>query len=129
MNAKLKALWLEALRSGEMKQTVETLKDGYGYCCLGVLCHVAWKNNMVPEPVEIDEDAKALVYRWKYEGGDDFGQEEDELPSGAFGLSDDILAGAVERNDGTGDFEAADQTFAQIADWIETAVPVDGEPT
>lgn len=31
------AKWLEALRSGEYKQARESLCDGKGYCCLGVL--------------------------------------------------------------------------------------------
>lgn len=56
MNAEVKALWLDALRSGEYQQTKgrlrrdnpidpEDLDDGYnaGYCCLGVLCDLAVK--------------------------------------------------------------------------------------
>lgn len=32
-------LWVNALRSGEYKQTTEQLNDGDGgFCCLGVLC-------------------------------------------------------------------------------------------
>ena len=40
MNKKVKAKWLEALRSGEYKQTTSTLMNPTtnGYCCLGVLC-------------------------------------------------------------------------------------------
>lgn len=38
MNPKVKQKWLEALRSGEYKQTKENLHDGNGFCCLGVLC-------------------------------------------------------------------------------------------
>lgn len=33
--------WVEALRSGEYTQTIGMLKDHHGYCCLGVLCHIA----------------------------------------------------------------------------------------
>ncbi len=32
--------WVDALRSGEFKQTVEVLNDKNGYCCLGVACSV-----------------------------------------------------------------------------------------
>jgi len=32
--------WVEALRSGEFKQTKKQLKHGKGYCCLGVLCRI-----------------------------------------------------------------------------------------
>lgn len=28
--------WVEALRSGEFKQTTQTLQDAGGYCCLGI---------------------------------------------------------------------------------------------
>lgn len=30
--------WVKALRSGEYKQTIGTLQDDKGYCCLGVAC-------------------------------------------------------------------------------------------
>ncbi len=36
----LKAKWLEALRSGKYKQGRDTLCDGTGYCCLGVLSDI-----------------------------------------------------------------------------------------
>jgi hypothetical protein len=32
--------WVEALRSGEYKQTTGALQDNSGYCCLGVACRV-----------------------------------------------------------------------------------------
>ena len=38
MNQEIKAKWLNALRSGEYKQTDDQLRDSQGYCCLGVLC-------------------------------------------------------------------------------------------
>lgn len=44
MNAKVQKLWAEALESGEFRQETEVLRadygEGYGYCCLGVLCEV-----------------------------------------------------------------------------------------
>ena len=40
MDAKLKAKWVKALRSGRYKQGEGYLKDGDTYCCLGVLCRV-----------------------------------------------------------------------------------------
>lgn len=30
--------WIAALRSGEYSQTIGTLKDSSGFCCLGVAC-------------------------------------------------------------------------------------------
>lgn len=45
MNLEVKAEWLEALRSGNYKQTTRKLKKDGGYCCLGVLCDVYTKKN------------------------------------------------------------------------------------
>jgi hypothetical protein len=49
------ATWLEALKSGEYKQTKGALhtKKGKkeGFCCLGVLCDLAVKAKVIPEPV------------------------------------------------------------------------------
>jgi hypothetical protein len=54
MKARIKKLWVKALRSGKYKQTQHTLRDGRknAYCCLGVLCEVhnqtvggRWKSN------------------------------------------------------------------------------------
>jgi len=38
MNPRIKQRWLDALRSGEYKQTTGNLRDINGFCCLGVLC-------------------------------------------------------------------------------------------
>jgi len=46
-NAEFKAKWLEALRSGEFKQTTGTLRAGDSYCCLGVACEVARREGLV----------------------------------------------------------------------------------
>ena len=55
MNPKVKKLWVDALRSGEYKQTQAHLKNKQGYCCLGVLCDIAVKNEVVKEST-IDDD-------------------------------------------------------------------------
>lgn len=42
MNPNIKALWVEALRSGKYTQGTGALKDEHGFfCCLGVLCDLA----------------------------------------------------------------------------------------
>lgn len=41
MDAKLKADWVAALRSGKFKQAHIVLRASGAYCCLGVLCRVA----------------------------------------------------------------------------------------
>lgn len=45
---KIKKLWLDALESGEYKQTTETLydPDTKGFCCLGVLQHKLLEGNV-----------------------------------------------------------------------------------
>lgn len=45
MKKSVKNLWVKALKSGKYKQTTGTLKDNYGFCCLGVLCDVYAKTN------------------------------------------------------------------------------------
>lgn len=61
-----RALWRDALRSGEYEQTTGQLTEGGAYCCLGVLCelycqHVenirhgdeyAGESHVLPEEVE-----------------------------------------------------------------------------
>lgn len=41
MDAKLKADWVKALRSGKYRQARMALRKEGGFCCLGVLCRVA----------------------------------------------------------------------------------------
>ncbi len=40
MKARIKKLWVDALRSGEFKQGEGCLKDDDKFCCLGVLCEL-----------------------------------------------------------------------------------------
>lgn len=55
MDAKIKARWIKALRSGKYKQGQGRLRqptpDGDEYCCLGVLCELAVKAKVIPPPV------------------------------------------------------------------------------
>jgi hypothetical protein len=37
-------LWIKALRSGKYKQTIGSLRNSKGFCCLGVLCDLASKD-------------------------------------------------------------------------------------
>lgn len=47
MNPEIKKLWLSALRSGEYSKTTRSLRDESGFCCLGVLCDLHFKENGV----------------------------------------------------------------------------------
>ena len=40
MKADIKTKWLAALRSGQYEQTEGVLRNGDGFCCLGVLCDI-----------------------------------------------------------------------------------------
>jgi len=40
MDHVIKQRWLEALRSGKYTQTVSSLRNEHGFCCLGVLCDI-----------------------------------------------------------------------------------------
>lgn len=57
MNAKVKRMWLKALRSGEYEQGEGALRRNGRYCCLGVLC---------------DLHAKTTKKKWKKETGDGY---------------------------------------------------------
>lgn len=52
--AKQMRKWLKALRSGKYKQTISSLQDRNGYCCLGVACEV-----FIPNP---RRDEKRYIY-------------------------------------------------------------------
>lgn len=49
MNSAVKEKWLEALRSGEYKQTKSRLKNENSYCCLGVLSDLFIKETKTGE--------------------------------------------------------------------------------
>lgn len=54
MNEEIKALWLAALRSGDYKQGKHVLRAGDKFCCLGVLCDLAFKAGRV-ETRQLDD--------------------------------------------------------------------------
>lgn len=74
MNPEIKKMWVEALRSGEYEQGFGQLRITYPdkvvHCCLGVLCDIARKMNIVdadflgfttilPDPVSIWADVES----------------------------------------------------------------------
>lgn len=68
MDPAIKALWVNALRSGEYQQGYGYLKTVYQgetrFCCLGVLCDLAIKAGV---DVEVEEDS-ADTYSYTYDG-------------------------------------------------------------
>jgi len=120
MTPELKALWLNALRSGEYSQTYGTLKGGAGYCCLGVLCHVANEAGALPSGTRVEEKDNQLLFI--VEDEDAVHEEEAELPDGSFGLPDRVIGKCIEWNDE----DRAD--FATIADRLETTLAEESAP-
>jgi hypothetical protein len=59
MNEEAKRLWVAALRSGKYDQTTGALRDGVGYCCLGVLCEVAIEAGVPVQVYHGEEDELA----------------------------------------------------------------------
>lgn len=99
MTPQLKAKWIEALRSGEYKQTTGILRyvdnGEESFCCMGVLCEVVG----VP---------RASV-GYSFDGGL---YEVAGLPASM--LPRERQAHLVTMND------HEEKTFSEIADWIET---------
>jgi hypothetical protein len=48
--SEIRAKWVAALKSGEYSQTRGMLRRRDGFCCLGVLCDLAVKEGIIPEP-------------------------------------------------------------------------------
>lgn len=103
MDPELKTQWITALRSGDYKQgrfalkNVDPGKDDV-YCCLGVLCAIAF--------VGVNPTA-AEQYGWcdKTLGASHITKELAQLNDGAFSAAERCYVDA--------------KTFAEIADYIE----------
>lgn len=46
MNQEIRDEWIGDLESGKYPQTVGSLKDDKGYCCLGVLCEIYIRHHL-----------------------------------------------------------------------------------
>lgn len=108
---------MEALRSGEYPQTQGRLRDGNGFCCLGVLVDLFLKEN---EKEWIEGEFGYMVV-----DVDIYGAEDETLPRGVMewaGLSnsnpDVILSEQTMRISDLNDME--ELNFTSIADIIES---------
>ena len=77
MNPDIKKKWVEALTSGEFKQTKKHLRDTKGHCCLGVLCEVYRKETGKGEWREAA--GGVIEFVWVDERGRQF-QDSEALP-------------------------------------------------
>lgn len=72
MNPEVKAQWIAALRSGEFHQgtgLLHKVMDGnHLFCCLGILCEVAEKNNVDVRVSSYQDDNDVITY----DGYEDF---------------------------------------------------------
>lgn len=117
MDAKLKARWVAALRSGEYRQGKNGLRSLENeFCCLGVL-------------IDIMDGRETWTYSEVVDG---YMTESDEETALCGPRLRDVGLGTAEQqtlinmNDGSycadgvgGDYTDNPQTFDQIADWIE----------
>lgn len=115
MNQRIKESWMEALRSGEYPQTQGRLRDGNGFCCLGVLVDLFLKEN----------EKEWIEDQFGYMVADIYGAEDETLPRGVMewaGLSnsnpDVILSEQTMRISDLNDIEKLN--FTSIADIIES---------
>lgn len=128
MKLSVKEQWLTALRSGNYAQGEAALNQGGKFCCLGVLCDIAVKNNVVPDDYvttehidKWDEDGNMIsVPRVSYFDADMFLPHRVAEWAG-LGIDPEVdvpNGGQLERvnlatlNDGG-------KTFAELADLIE----------
>ena len=101
--------WVEALRSGKIKQSQGHLAEGDGRCCLGVLCDLAIKAGVIPRYSPSSCFLPQEVTDWAGLNGRDGSYERN---GAQFTLAED--------NDGNKHAGIAGKTFAEIADIIES---------
>jgi len=107
MNPEVKKLWIEALRSGNYSQgkfSLRTKDDKY--CCLGVLCELAVKSEIIP-PATLAH--RENPYNYHYDGQNKNPSKKVREWSGL----DSRIGELIGMND------HCNKTFPEIADWIE----------
>jgi hypothetical protein len=116
MDPEIRARWTAALRSGEYEQGEGTLRANDKFCCLGVLCDLAAKADVISAPVEADGDAgDNPVGAWYYANRNDYLPEEVKAWAGLNSCN------PVVGDSPLGNLNDGGWTFARIADAIEGA--------
>lgn len=124
LKPEIKALWIEALRSGEYEQGQEYLNSEKGFCCLGVLCDIAIKEGVIPdwrekpEPQAYGQGHELIAVKWVLGSASLLPREVHDWA----GLKrDDEFSTLGYLGDGTSLASMNDNgsTFAEIADVIE----------
>ena len=97
--------WIAALRSGQYKQCRNRLKDGDGFCCLGVLCDIV-------DPTQWISDTNPNTVRAV---GDYYSIDRDKPPAyilNKYNLDSNLVQRLMELND------IERRTFNEIADYL-----------
>lgn len=128
MNPEIRAQWTAALRSGEYQQTTGALRNGEGFCCMGVLCDIAVKQEIIDEP---DKTGDGPVHVWySYDGAADVLPESVAVWAGLT-ASDNRNPSVAYRDDmqnprwarrgwvSLGELNDNGATFSQIADLVD----------
>jgi hypothetical protein len=76
MNKAVKTEWVAELRDETAQQTTGVLSNAEGDCCLGVLCKLAVKAGVIPEPEWVDDEDLGRVLEY----GDAEGKSIIDLP-------------------------------------------------
>ena len=106
--------WIEALRSGEYKQTSAALVDPYGYCCLGVACNISGLGHWEQREGNHFQHYKCVT------NNDYVDYAYGDLPLKVMHwLGLDSLVGDYEDSDLITNNDVDDLSFEQIADIIE----------
>lgn len=130
MNPEAKKLWVEALRSDKYQQGKGALKTIQGsFCCLGVLCDLSGQGKWQEELFQVthaDGKKSSGTCRNLYVTP---GEEKKDYISNSYPPSEVLLWAGIDgatmhklssMNDGwMNDAEHPQQTFEQIAQWIE----------
>lgn len=120
MKQEIRTEWTGALRSGEYAQGTQVLRSlSDEFCCLGVLCDLAVKAGVIPEPRE-NANGRSYVYG---SGGHDTEEETTVLPQSVMdwaGCGQNPII-AMDRRSATlaelNDYDA--MSLSEIADVIE----------
>jgi hypothetical protein len=118
VNEEIKAQWVAALRSGEYEQGTGYLNADGKYCCLGVLCELAYEAGAVTKysnlsPAEYGPAGDALVLPYYVQNW-----------AGLYDQTVDVETHGYDRiplsvlNDGGESYDS--YSFTQIADLIES---------
>lgn len=108
MQEEMKQKWINALRSGNYKQTYGRLKHNDAFCCLGVLCDISQLSSW-----EKEEPLFGIGIRERYIV--DHEQAYTKLPSimkFSYGISDLDEIHLIKMND-------SGRSFEEIAKYIE----------